>query len=388
MLLENDFVHDLRVKREVRALAGAGYKLIIAGITQKGEDSITSENDYILYIRKISPLIYKSSVAALKFPLYFNFWKKYARGIFLDNLIDFIHVHDLPLCSVGVWIREKYGVKFIADLHENWPALLSSSLHTKTIAGRLLSSDREWRKYEKRMVREADLLITIVEEAGERLAGLGVPAERISIVSNTFDPGEISAEPHAAGQANKEFTLFYGGAINWHRGLQVVFEAIKLLAGKNIIIRMNLVGSGSFKPELENLSDNYGIKNQIVFYGHKPASEMFAVLDESDAAIIPHLRTENNDASSPNKLYQYMFYGKCVISSDCTSLKRIISETDCGFSYNADSAGALSALLENIAGNKEILRQKGSNGRNAVLNKYNWTNDAQKLIAGYERFSE
>ena len=72
--------------------------------------------------------------------------------------------------------------------------------------------------------------------------------------------------------------------------------------------------------------------NQYVnFWGHKPFNEMLEILAESDAAIIPHIRTENNDASSPNKLYQYMYLNKPIISSDCTSLKRIINETQYRF---------------------------------------------------------
>jgi len=110
---------------------------------------------------------------------------------------------------------------------------------------------------------------------------------------------------------------------------------------------------------------------------------MLKMLAEADAAIIPHLRTENNDASSPNKLYQYMYLKIPVISSDCSSLKRIIGETDAGFVYRNDSPADLASLLAKLYDDRQLLEEKGINGRKAVLSKYNWNSDKERLINAY-----
>ena len=117
MLLENDFIHDLRVKREASALSEAGFKVFVAAVTQKGENKIVTDNGITLYLRRMPKLVYKSSVAALKFPLYFSFWKEYVRDIFRDNLIDFIHIHDLPLCSIGYYACSESAVHNIIHRH-------------------------------------------------------------------------------------------------------------------------------------------------------------------------------------------------------------------------------------------------------------------------------
>jgi len=206
------------------------------------------------------------------------------------------------------------------------------------------------------------------------------------MVSNTINFENLSV--HTKKNKTESLTIFYGGAINRHRGLQLVLEAIKMCVLKNIKIRFWIVGEGSFRKELEKISMEMKIDSQVNFFGHKPFNEMLNILAESDAAIIPHLRTENNDASSPNKLYQYMYLNKPIISSDCTSLKRIINETHTGFIYKNDSPEELFLLLEKLSGDRKILEEINGNGKKAVLEKYNWNIDKQRLIEAYRGLAE
>jgi len=137
MLLENDFKNDVRVEKEVQTLFSAGHEIIVAGITSS-DLTFEERRENCLVLRKnISKLIYRSSVGALKFPLYFNFWRRYIKNILCNYKIDAIHVHDLPLGCIGREFSKKFKVKFVLDLHENWPALLAISTHTNTFLGKL-----------------------------------------------------------------------------------------------------------------------------------------------------------------------------------------------------------------------------------------------------------
>jgi glycogen synthase len=60
-----------------------------------------------IYRRRINRFIYKSSVAALKFPIYFNWWKRYLNEVAKEQSFDIIHIHDLPLAQVGVYFKKK-----------------------------------------------------------------------------------------------------------------------------------------------------------------------------------------------------------------------------------------------------------------------------------------
>ncbi len=381
MLLENDYDKDERVKREVQTLFEAGFEIVVAAIVLSNTIPPEKRENCILYKKQISKFIYKTSVGALKFPFYFNFWRRYVSQILTEHRIDIIHIHDLPLSCIGNEVKKHSGTKLVIDLHENWPALIKTAVHTQTITGKLLSSNKQWVRYEKKMVKNADLVITVIEEARDRIVRLGVDKNKIAVVSNTIDIDNISIETKK--KKDSVFTIFYGGAINRHRGLQIVFHAIRLLADNHIPVKFLIVGSGSYKPHLENLAKKLDIESSIVFTGQKSLQGMLEILSEADVAIIPHLRTENNDASSPNKLYQYMYLKKLVLSSDCTSLKRIISQTKSGLTYKCDAPGELASIIEKLNNDRTLLEEPGQNGRRAVIEKYNWNNDSKNLINGY-----
>ncbi len=385
MVLETEFPPDIRVENEMAALSEAGHEVHLACSTRKNRPPYERSGKVFIHRKPISTFIYRSSVGCLKFPFYFNFWRKFLFTLVPSDKFDVIHIHDLPLSIVGIGLKEKYGISLVIDLHENWPALMKNAAHTQTLAGRLLSSNRQWTEYEKKVLPRADMVITIIEEARDRVIGLGVDRGKITMVSNTVNTTSIILPE--VKKDGKCFDIFYGGAVNRHRGLQIVIEALRILSERNINVKLHIVGDGSYKNELMALSENKGVAHLTEFHGHKPFNEMIGILAGADAAIIPHLRNDNNDASSPNKLYQYMYLNKPVISSNCTSLERIITDTDTGFIYRHDSPDELAALLERLAASGELLEEKGKNGRKAVFEKYNWKSDSERLLKAYSRLS-
>ena len=381
MVLESEFPPDVRVENEMVALTEAGHEVHIACSTRKNLPEYDLLGKIIIHRKAMSSFIYKSSVGCLKFPFYFRFWRNFLFAICSNERFDVIHINDLPLSKIGVEIKRKFHAFLVIDLHENWPALLKSAAHTQTVAGRLLSSNKQWVEYERKMLPEADKVITIIEEARERVISLGVDPDKITMVSNTINYENLKIKETVKDK--DFFTIFYGGAINRHRGLQLVLEAVRICVIKNMKVRLWIVGDGSYRKELERISGEMNIASHVKFWGHKPFNEMLEILAEADAALIPHIRNENNDASSPNKLYQYMYLNIPIISSDCTSLKRIINETHTGFIYKDNSPKELSLLLEKLYKNRLILEEVTGNGRKAVLEKYNWNIDKMRLVGAY-----
>lgn len=385
LVLESEFPPDVRVENEILALSEVGHEVHLACSRRKNKPVNDKYGNAIVHRKKMPGFIYKSSVGCLKFPFYFNFWRKFLSGLCNRIPFDIIHISDLPLSLVGFELKQKFNVRLVIDLHENWPALLRTASHTNTLAGRLLSSNHQWVNYEKRMLPKADMIVTVVEEARDRIINLGISPEKICLVSNTINLDGLSIE--SKKNDAEDFTIFYGGAINWHRGLQIVLEAINLCLRNGVKVRFWIVGNGSYKKTLEELSEKLELGSQVKFWGHLPFKNMLELLAQSDAAIIPHFRNDNNDASSPNKLYQYMYLNKPIISSDCISLERVINETHTGFIYKNDSPKELSLVLEKLSGNRLLLEEINENGRKAVLEKYNWNIDKKRLQEAYRNLN-
>jgi len=383
MLLENDYLSDFRVQKEVHSLREAGHTLTVAAVTS-GEAPYRTEREECLLFRKTMPsFIRKASVGALKFPFYFNFWFSYVSDILKDHKADVVHIHDLPLARVGNRLKEKYGATFVLDLHENWPDFLEVSQHTKSLAGRLLSSTAQWRKYEKKSVRQADCVITVVDEMKNRLVQNGAPEAKIIILENT--PLLSSVTTRNPGES-EVFNLVYVGGVTQHRGLQYVIRGLALME-KGLKWHFTIAGDGRYLPELKALTVRVGIDEHVSFEGKIEKQQAESLIRRSDLAVLPHVRSVQSDNSSPNKLFEYMAAGVPVLASDCISIKRVIDETGSGVTYIYDSPENLALKLGELYLDRENLRIMGENGRKAVREHYNWENSAVSLIQMYSSLS-
>jgi len=381
MALDHEFPPDIRVENEIEALSSKGHKIHLACYSFSDRNIEEKTDNVIIHRKKISPFIYKSSVGVLKFPLYFNFWRSFLSQLFNEYKYDAIHVHDLPLAKVGYEFAIKHNVPFTLDLHENWPALLRISTHTQSFLGRLLSSNRQWEKYEIDYCKKATNVIVVVEEAKSRLSKLGIDEYKIKVVSNTLNFKHFEfpkTKPH-----ENYFSMLYAGGITKHRGLQYVIKGMNFIKSERKSVRLWILGSGSYTDYLKELAKKEGVESKVIFPGWKSYDEMQEYFGMADVCLIPHVKSDHTDSTIPHKLFQYMYAGKPVVASDCTPIKRILIKTGSGLIYRYDDYTDFAEKVNSIIEDQSCYQDMANNGRTAVDEKYNWIKDNQTLSSIY-----
>jgi glycosyltransferase involved in cell wall biosynthesis len=374
MVLDHEFPPDIRVENEIETLTAAGHEIHIACFTMKNQAVYDQFGKAHIHRKSISKLRHKTSVGCLKFPFYYNFWRPFLFGLQQQYQFDIVHIHDLPMARPGFEMKQKYGIRFTLDLHENWPALLEQADHVKGILGKFLSDTVQWKKFELKMCQHADNIIVVVDEARTRLKQLGIEPNKIEVVSNTLNPAHFKIPDTQPDEAY--FTLFYAGGINRHRGLQTIIPALKHLPEK---VRLFILGDGSFVEELKLISRQNNVVNQVIFLGWQPFDKMNELMGEADICLIPHVKSDHTDNTIPHKLFQYMFAKKPVIASDCKPIERIIRQNKCGKIYEWQDTAALVTIIKSIMNEKQKLKIMGENGYQAVIENHLWKYDAEKL---------
>lgn len=381
MILDHEFPPDIRVEKEIQSLAEQGYEVHIACFTRIGKPLYEKKENFTIHRKAISDFYYKSSVGALKFPFYFNFWRQFIHKLFAEYQFNVVHVHDLPLAMVGYEMKQKYDVRFVLDLHENWPALLKISDHTQTFAGRLLSSEKKWRSYEIQMADAADFLVVVAPEMRERMKHTGVKNRSFYVVPNTLELN--SYNEFIRTPIEGKFILYYAGGLTYHRGIQVVLKAMAKLP-INLPIDLLIIGTGKYQQKLKELSEKLNISERVNFLGWLNQGKVYEYLFRCDVALIPHLKTEHTDNTSPNKIFQYMQAGIPVLSSNCNYLERIINECQSGLVYEDDKPDDLAIKILKLYIDRNLCDELGKNGLNAVKEKYNWVNTVTPLLQLYK----
>ena len=381
-ILDHPFPPNVRVENEMKALTDAGNDVHVACVQKDGEPLMEKSSLGTIHRRPMSKFIYKTSVGVLKFPFYFNYWRRFVDDLFKEENFDAIHVCDLPLARIGYEAKCKYGVSFVLDLFENWPVLLQLSTHTNTFLGKMLSSYKQWVRYEKDMCGLADRVIVVVEEAKTRIEALGIPPEKVVVISNTLDLEEFDVPQRKAFNTN-EIKMLYVGGINYHRGIQYVIQAIAILKERSIPVHFDLVGGGSYLANIKNLIEELHVQDNVVVHGFKPFTQIQDLYESANVALIPHIKSGHTDNTIPNKIFQYMYAEIPMVVSNCDPLVRIVNETESGVSYRYDHPEELAEIVAKFYNQPELLNNYIKQGREAVIDKYNWKYDGEKLASLY-----
>lgn len=382
MLLENVFPNDERVEKEALSLIKEGHKVSL--LCPTFNDDEVGEEDYkgIRLIRvKIGNFIYKKArPTCLAHPFYFRYWKKKVNGVLAVHRFDVIHVHDLPLAKIGAYVKEKYKLKFVLDSHENYPYMLSTSSYSNTFLGKLLVSIKKWEEYEKEMLKKADSVVVVCDEMGERMNNLA--KNKYYTLENTLGL-EMFPSPKDISNKDEKIRLLYVGGVTIHRGLQIVLEGLSLIKDKRNI-EFHILGKGSYLPELINQIKALGIEEMVKFPKYLKFPEEAYKIGKYDIGVIPHLKSVQTDCSSPNKIFQYYYYGLPVIVSDFDSIKGIIKESDAGIIYKNDSPQDFSVKLEAFI--KADLQKKSQSAYNYIIERKNWEISVKELVRMYSEF--
>jgi len=386
MVLNQRFLPDIRVEKEIKVLRANDYRVIVAA----SEEGFNSRDYEIIRIGNLRKLINRIFIACFFYsPFYF---KKLTKELKKNNInfedLDYIHVHDLIWAHAGYNISKRVNAKFILDLHENMPAALQSNyspqfrsnILIKFIFNLVLGSKR-WKKYELDSVKKADKVIVVVEEALERF-----PEEfkdKFTVISNTEEPGNWTPRPKK--KVNDEFMVLYIGGAYYHRGVDTLIESYRYLVEEYPYIRLKIIGlkNNSYATYLNNLVIKNNLQNYVKLGYWIPFNEIEENIVNSDLCVVPHNNIEHTQTTIPHKLFQYMAMSKPILVSDVRPLKRVVEETKSGFIFKAgDAEDCAKKIKEAIESNN--LKEYGENGRKATEGNYNWNHDAKRLLSIYK----
>lgn len=382
MLLDSEFPHDERVEKEAQSLISLGYEVAILSY---GQGISKKENWFngIQLFRIPMPLFIRKKLDPFhaRIPIISIFWFYYTIRLMRKYNFNCIHVHDLPLCHVGFNLKRVYkNIKYVADMHENYPALVKTKRFMKKKWMVPLVNIPSWYNKERIWLSNADLIISTASGMKKRLKLYPeLRKKEIIVIENTIRISDFKI-PNL--KPDPQFTtLFYSGGITEHRGLQIALKGYHKVKLTNPKLRFWIVGSGSYQKRLVELINKLEIKD-ITFWGWKEQSEMFKLMAQSDICLIPHLKSEHTDNTSPNKIFHYFYAKKPVIVSNCEFLKEIVQKTNTGIFYlHNDFEDFASKLTEMV--NRRDLEKLSNAAIQAAETTYNWTTTARKLIESY-----
>jgi glycosyltransferase involved in cell wall biosynthesis len=172
-------------------------------------------------------------------------------------------------------------------------------------------------------------------------------------------------------------TICYIGLLYETRGVREVVKAIENLDVK-LIIAGNFFDS-SFEAEIKSLKG----WQKVDFRGFVGREEIKNILKESIAGLVTLYPTPSYIEAYPVKMFEYMSAGVAVIASDFKLYKEFIEDSSSGLTVDPLDVLEIKKTIEKLTDEREMAKNMGIEGKKAIINKYNWEIEEQKLTNIY-----
>lgn len=292
----------------------------------------------------------------------------------LKTKSDIYHFHDPELIPFALLLRLR-GKLVIYDVHEDVPKDIMHKdwipLFTRKVISKLTSLiEYIAAKYFFEVITSTPFILKRFKKANIK-----------AICVNNFPlDSDIPREVSANRDVNQ---VCYIGGITKQRGLEEIVISLAYV-GDNV--QLNLAGNFmevGFEEKLHKL-DSWG---KVKAYGYVGREKIREILSKSSAGLVTLHPTSTYIDSLPVKLFEYMAAGLPVIASDFPLWREILDKHQCGILVNPESPVEIAGAIKRLINDEDQAIRMGANGRQAILNEYNWANEEKKLIRLYEELT-
>lgn len=364
MLLSNSFRPDPRVLKEARGLAQRGHQVSIIS-WDRAKELPPAETPYPgVEVVRIQSVPSSYGIGARQATRLLRFWL--AALPILDRIKpDIVHCHDFDTLPAGLFWGKVHGRSVIYDAHEYYADLVRPRL--KGVTGRLLY---RWITHAESLGARLSTAVITVDEI---LADSYRKQERPVVVIGHY-PEKSMALQATPTFTHPELRLAYVGRLSSDRGILTYVELLRRLREAGIPAR--LVLAGVFTPPSEEAALRTalaGLEAAVDFHGWLSYADVAPLLQSCDIGLCILDPLERYIRALPVKLFEYMACGLPVITSSFPAIAEIVEQAGCG--ALVDPTNCLDAALQIVVNwweHPEEARRLGENGRQAVLNSYNW----------------
>ena len=271
----------------------------------------------------------------------------------LTTRYDAVHSHEEG-GAIGVILATLLRVPHLYDMHSSLPQQIANF---GVRGGTWLAPILGW--LERFMVRRSKLVVVICPEL-ETVVRQISPQAPMVLIENA------SGEPPAPGRGidvRRTFGLtahapvvLYTGTFEAYQGLDLLYEAMRLVAAERPDVKLVLVGGeiaqvAAARARVRQL----GLADAVIFTGQRAAADIPMYLDAATVLVSPR----STGTNTPLKIYQYLRSGKPIVATRLRTHTQVLDDTT---AFLADPtpdafATAIADALDNPDRSQEIARR-------------------------------
>lgn len=350
------YYRDSRVQREVAALLDAGHEVVVVCEREPGESA--RERRGALTVHRL-PLRHSAGAGALRllveYALFFVTASILVTALHLRRRFALVQVNSVPDALVFVAVGARLtGARVLLDMQEPMPEFFM----TKFGVGARHPAVRLVTGAEQLSIRFADAAITVTQAMRRRFVERGAPPERLSVVMDGADESAFDrSRAHARRDPDADrFVVISHGTIEPQYGLDTVIEAVALLAPGWPDLRLDIIGDGSSRAELQELVRRRGLTDRVRFSdGFVPLDELVSALAAADVGVVALRRDPFRDLTLAGKMFDFVALGVPMVVAATRSVEETFGE-GCFEPFRSGDAADLARALRRLRDEPERAR--------------------------------
>ncbi|OGP34407.1 MAG: glycosyltransferase WbuB [Deltaproteobacteria bacterium GWC2_65_14] len=296
---------------------------------------------------------------------------------------DVMYVYHPP-ATVALPALMIHGIRripFVYDIQDLWPDTLGATGMVKN--GFFIGLVDRWCRS---VYRAASKIVVLSPGFREMLVSRGVPGEKIEVIYNWCDEGQLPKAPKNESLAKElgfsgRFNVLFAGTMGKAQGLEAVLESAGRIGGRIPEVRFVFVGGGTEVDRLQRTARERRLNN-VFFLPRRPVSEIGDVLNLADVLLV-HLKDDPLfRITIPSKIQAYLAVGRPILVGVRGDAADLVRAAGAGVDCRPENPGSISEAVEKLYRMpRALLDEMGDNGKRYYREKLS-------LSAGVPRFEE
>jgi len=265
-----------------------------------------------------------------------GFLKEYLAKNDMDIVISSGPPHSLHL--IGMALKEKLGIKWVADFRDPW-----TTIHYHQSLRLNKRAQKKHLKLESKVLNNSDLVV--VTSARTKKEFQNITSVPIEVVSNGYDILE-KIEPNLDAQ----FSIAHIGSLLTNRNPELLWEILSELKDENRVFSKNLliklVGAVS-EDVLESLAV-FGLTENYKTLGYVSHQEAIQIQHDAQVLLLVEIDSPETKSIIPGKLFEYVAANRPILAlgPEGSDVEGIIKETNTGVYFKYTDKEKLKQQLQ------------------------------------------
>lgn len=291
---------------------------------------------------------------------------------------DVYHFHDPELIGAGLALRMR-GARVVFDVHEDVPRDIETKPWVPPPLRPIVSGVASI------LLKAVERCFSAIVPATPTIAS-GFRHPKVVVVRNYPRLEDLISDEQQTPFTQRPMNALYLGSISVLRGVE---QSVAAMADPRTPRDARLILAGPF--ESDDLHE--GMKaiagwERVDYLGTVPRSRIPSLLASARMGLVLFQPAPNHDHAMPTKFFEYMAAGLPVVASRTLEAYRdIVVAHRCGLLVDPTDVAEISAAMAQLFADPAEASAMGSRGREAVLGRYEWRNEARNLVGLYKEMT-